>query len=302
MKRTLVTILAAFAVTTAPVAVAGGSGGGGGSLSTPSGPSYDPVEEYQKGIEALKSEDFKAAEKALKRVVKVAPKDANSHYLLGIAHDGQDDFKAAAKSYAKAVKYDAAKYDAHARLVIAHIKNGKDEKAAKAEAKLNEAKAECADNCADAAKIEKAAAMIEAARAGSDETASLPSIYEQVSLETGDIVYSGALRLINLERYDEGISELKTAAQLAGPHPDVLTYLGFANRKLGKTEMAFSYYSAALAIDPNHLSANEYLGEYYVELGDMERANAQLEKLEALCPFGCAQIVELKNWIDDADA
>ena len=301
MKRTLIIALASFAVSTAPVAFAGGSSGGGGSLNS-SGPSYDPVEEYQKGIEALKIEDYKAAEKALKRVVKVAPKDANTHYLLGVAHSGQDDFKAAAKSFGKAVKYDAANYDAHARLVIAHMKNGKDEKAAKAEAKLMEAKAECAATCADAAKIDKAVAMIAAARASGSESAALPQAYQQASLEAGDVLYSSALRLINLERYDEGIAELKAASKLAGPHPDVLTYLGFANRKLGNTETAFSYYSAALAIDPGHLSANEYLGEYYVELGDLQRANAQLEKLEALCPFGCAQTVELRKWIDDAEA
>ena len=300
MKRTLIIALASIAFSTAPVAFAGGSSGGG-SLNA-SGPSYDPVEEYQKGIEALKIEDYKAAEKALKRVLKVASKDANTHYLLGLAYDGQEEFSSAAKSYGKAVKYDAANYDAHARLVIAHMKNGKEDKAAKAEAELMEAKSACASTCAEAAKIDKAVAMVEAARANGADTAALPLEYQQASLEAGDVLYSSALRLINLERYDEGIAELKSASKLAGPHPDVLTYLGFANRKLGNTETAFSYYSAALAIDPDHLSANEYLGEYYVELGDMARAEAQLEKLETLCPFGCAQTVELRKWIDEADA
>ena len=46
--------------------------------------------------------------------------------------------------------------------------------------------------------------------------------------------------------------------------------------------------------------ANEYLGEYYVELGDLERAQAQLDELNALCPFGCAQSDELERWIADA--
>ena len=302
MKRTLIIALASLTLTAAPAAFAGGSGGGGGSLNAPSGPSYDPVEEYQKGVEALKSEDYKAAEKAFKRVAKVAPKDANTQYLLGMAHDGQDEYGSAAKAYSKAVKYDAANYDAHARLVIAHMNNGKDEKAAKAEANLTKAKTDCAGTCEAAAKIDEAIAKVNAAHTSTDTSAALPESYQNASLEAGDAMYSSALRLINLERYDEGIADLQTAQRAVGPHPDILTYLGFANRKLGNTDAAFGYYSAALAIDPEHLSANEYLGEYYVELGDMDRAQAQLEKLEGLCPFGCAQTVELQRWIDEADA
>ena len=301
MKRVITAAL--FSLTlTAPLPALAGGGTGGGSLSSPSGPSYDPVEEYNKGRAAIEAKDFETAEKALKRVVRVAKKDANSHFLLGIAHYGQDEFGPAAKSFAKAVKYDPSNYGAHARLVLSYAKNGKAAKAETAEAKLSAANAACAGTCPEAAEIANAIAMIEANRDGGVEVSSLPQAFQQASLSNVDSVYSGALRLINLEQYNEGIAELEAAGRVVGPHPDVLTYLGFANRKLGNTEAAFSYYAAALEIAPNHLSANEYLGEYYVERGELDQANAQLDKLEALCPYGCAQIVELKRWIEEADA
>ena len=88
------------------------------------------------------------------------------------------------------------------------------------------------------------------------------------------------------------------AALVFGPHPDILTYEGFANRKLGHYDTAIGFYSAALKLQPNHRGANEYLGEYYVEIGDLKRAKAQLAKLDAICKFGCEEAEELRRWID----
>ena len=78
----------------------------------------------------------------------------------------------------------------------------------------------------------------------------------------------------------------------------MLTYQGFANRKLGNYDVAISYYSAALKLAPDHRGANEYLGEYYVETGQTAKAKQQLVKLEKICAFGCEQAEELRRWID----
>ena len=37
-------------------------------------------------------------------------------------------------------------------------------------------------------------------------------------------------------------------------------------------------------------------------MGDLDRAEAQLNKLNTLCPFGCEQTEELAKWIADAQA
>lgn len=303
MKRALIIAAASFAFLGTP-AMAGGGGGSSSSSPSSSGPSYDPVEEYQTGVEHLKAGEYSKAERAFKRVAKVAKKDANTQYMLGLSHFGQEELKPAARAFKKAIKYDAKLYQAYGKLGRVHLQNGDAEKAADILSKLETASADCADTCPEATDIAGAIGEIEAVQNASDpiETSSLDTVVQPASLETGDLLYTEAIRLINLEQYDVAIAELRSAGEILGPHPDVLTYLGFAHRKKGETIEAFAYYTAALEIAPDHLSANEYLGEYYVELGDLDRANAQLDKLNALCPFGCAQTEELSKWIAGAEA
>lgn len=75
---------------------------------------------------------------------------------------------------------------------------------------------------------------------------------------------------------------------------------GYASRKTGRFDMAFDFYERALAIEPNHKGALEYMGELYVELGQPETARALLAKLESLCPEGCAEVAALKGFINGA--
>jgi Flp pilus assembly protein TadD, contains TPR repeats len=58
---------------------------------------------------------------------------------------------------------------------------------------------------------------------------------------------------------------------------DTLNYLGFTSRKLGDFENGEKYYLEGLAIDPNHIGINEYLGELYVATN---RHNLAVERLE----------------------
>jgi tetratricopeptide (TPR) repeat protein len=110
---------------------------------------------------------------------------------------------------------------------------------------------------------------------------------------------NGSHQVIRAERLRRHLAKHAFLAD-PGPHPDVLTYQGFANRKLSNYDVAISYYSAALKLDPEHRGANEYLGEYYVETGQLAKANAQLVKLDRICKFGCEEAEELRRWIDGA--
>ena len=53
----------------------------------------------------------------------------------------------------------------------------------------------------------------------------------------------------------------------------------------------------ALALEPNDLDALEVQGEAMVELGAKAKAQANLAKLQKLCPSGCKQVVELSGAI-----
>ena len=78
---------------------------------------------------------------------------------------------------------------------------------------------------------------------------------------------------------------------------DAYNLLGFSYRKLGNVDLAFENYNAALEIDANHLGANEYIGELYLEIDDLAKAEKHLEVLDAACFYGCDAYSDLKSAI-----
>jgi tetratricopeptide (TPR) repeat protein len=276
----------------------GSGGGGGGGAPSVSGKSIDPAKRYAEGVELLKAKDYKKAEKAFDDVLDVAARDANSNYMMSLAQIGQQDFKNARKFLRNAVKYQANFPLARGYLGAVEAKLGDTAKANEQKTALADLKAKCAETCADAAAINAAIVQIDAALASPDAPITLSGEMTRLaSWKDGDGAYLAAAALINEGRYREALYSLNAAGAALGPHPDVLTYQGFANRKLGNYDVAISYYSAALKLDPRHRGANEYLGEYYVETGQLAKAKAQLAKLDSICAFGCEQAEELRRWI-----
>ena len=295
-------VLAAALAATSGTAMAAG-GGSSGSMPSVSAPSYDPAEDYRKGIEALGAKDYKAARKALDRVIKASPRDANTNYLAGLAHAGDGDVKGAQKLFEKAVKYDAELIPAQGELGVAHARLGDQAKAQLQLDLLKQKQTACAGSCAQAADLQKAVDDVTAAlAAGPQARFDLVPGAAFVSALAGDGAYLGAVALINEQRYEAAIDALKASQRAFGPHPDVLTYLGFANRKLKRYDVAEGYYLAALAIAPKHRGATEYYGELMVERGDLAGAEQKLAVLDATCDFGCHEAEELRRWIARARA
>ena len=75
---------------------------------------------------------------------------------------------------------------------------------------------------------------------------------------------------------------------------DTLNYLGFTTRKLGDYENGEKYYLQGLAIEPNHIGINEYLGELYVATN---RHNLAVERLEVLKSCNCEEYEQLRDII-----
>jgi Flp pilus assembly protein TadD len=61
--------------------------------------------------------------------------------------------------------------------------------------------------------------------------------------------------------------------------------------------LVFKHYNEALALDPKHRGAHEYLGEAYLMVGNVAKAKEHLGQLDKLCFFGCSEYTELKNAI-----
>jgi tetratricopeptide (TPR) repeat protein len=260
---------------------------------------FDAAAEYRKGMDALKANQFSTAKSSFARVLGVAPNDANSNFLAGMADAGLNDFKSAAKHYEKAVRSDGKLIVAQQELAVTYVKLGDTTKAQAALAKLQSMNAACGGTCKEADELSKAVSTVQAAlsQPGHAELKTQPP-FLFASAKAGDTAYSQAVGLINEHRYAQAIEALDRARATFGSHPDVLTYLGFANRKLRHYDLAESYYRQALAIAPNHKGATEYYGEMMIERGDVAGAKRMLAKLDALCTFGCAEAEELRRWVD----
>ena len=107
--------------------------------------------------------------------------------------------------------------------------------------------------------------------------------------------YVAAVDLINKGDFNGALPLLQKAMDANPKSADCYNYMGYVNRKLGHREAALALYTKALQLDPEHLGANEYLGELYLEMGDLPKAEERLSKLDDLCLFGCSQYTALKN-------
>ena len=113
----------------------------------------------------------------------------------------------------------------------------------------------------------------------------------------------GADVIVNTDadnQYDaEAIPLLEKVVAARPDSADAYNYLGYSHRKIGEYEAALDAYQRALKLQPRHLGANEYLGELYLELGQLDKAEERLAVLDDACFFGCREYSELKERIAD---
>ena len=112
-----------------------------------------------------------------------------------------------------------------------------------------------------------------------------------------DEYYLEAKKNIDAGNYKMAILLLEQSVAENPDNPDAWNYLGYSLRKSGRLEEAIVKYQTALTLDPRHRGANEYLGELYLELGDLDKARERLDVLDDACFFGCEEYTTLKNAI-----
>ena len=106
---------------------------------------------------------------------------------------------------------------------------------------------------------------------------------------------------IKAKDYSAALSELRALAEDV-QHADVYNLLGYTLRKTGDFKTSLTYYTKAIEMQPEHKAAREYLGELYVETGNMEKAKEQLAVLAKLCPAGCEEREDLQKAISAKSA
>jgi len=99
--------------------------------------------------------------------------------------------------------------------------------------------------------------------------------------------------------YNGALAEL-TPMLTTYQHADVYNLMGFSLRKTGDPKQAYTFYRKALDFDPQHKGALEYLGELYVETGQVDKARDNATLLKKLCPSGCEELADLEHAIATA--
>ena len=103
--------------------------------------------------------------------------------------------------------------------------------------------------------------------------------------ETDD--YAMGRRLVHFEKYAEAIPYLARAHNERPHDADILAYLGYAHHMVGDDDVSLNYYQSALAEDPDHKLAHQFLGELYLSKRNLVSAQAQLAELARICPSSC---------------
>ena len=138
------------------------------------------------------------------------------------------------------------------------------------------------------------------AAASSDDSSSSISADEQVIK-----LYEKAYELVYYKKFDKSIKLLEKLAKrkdLGNKKADVYNLLGFSYRKHSEPNLdkAFDAYQIALEANPEHLGAHEYLGELYITLGNMAKANEMLLNLENIAGTKTMEYTKLKKAIDNS--
>lgn len=116
---------------------------------------------------------------------------------------------------------------------------------------------------------------------GSSQSATAPS-------------YAEAKALVYKAKFTEAREMLQAITKAEPKNADAWNLLGFSSRKLGDLKAASVAYSRALDLNPGHLGALEYQGEMFIQLGEADKAKANLVKLQGLCGT-CEEMRDLQK-------
>jgi len=131
-----------------------------------------------------------------------------------------------------------------------------------------------------------------------------PSIVPAVDLEEDpatarpDPVLAVGKEAIAAQDWATAIRAFSSAALRDTRNADIQNYLGFAYRKTGQMEAAFQHYERALALNPRHRGAHEYVGEAYLLVGNLAKAEEHLAALERICLLPCEEQEDLKEEVE----
>jgi tetratricopeptide (TPR) repeat protein len=109
--------------------------------------------------------------------------------------------------------------------------------------------------------------------------------------------YAAGKQAINAKDWSTAIKSLNSAALRDTRNADIQNYLGYAYRNAGQLDLAFRHYQRALQLNPRHRGAHEYVGEAYLLVNNLTKAEEHLAALQKICLIPCEEYADLKKKI-----
>src|SRR5512145_359590 len=102
---------------------------------------------------------------------------------------------------------------------------------------------------------------------------------------------------VEAKDWKTAIRLLSSAALRDTRNADIQNFLGYAYRNTGELPSAFKHYQRALQLNSRHRGAHEYLGEAYLMIGNVAKAEEHLALLRNICLIPCAETGVLEKKI-----
>ena len=113
-----------------------------------------------------------------------------------------------------------------------------------------------------------------------------------------DADYAAGKKAIEAKDWNAAIKSLTSASLRDTRNPDLQNYLGYAYRNSGQMELAFKHYARALQLNPRHRGAHEYVGEAYLMVNNLAKAEEHLAALQKICLIPCEEYDDLRKKIE----
>jgi tetratricopeptide (TPR) repeat protein len=113
-----------------------------------------------------------------------------------------------------------------------------------------------------------------------------------------DLAMRQAREALSQRAWERALTLLQGHLRAVPDDADGHNLLGYSLRHLGRYAESLVAYERALALNPSHLGAHEYLGELFLQTGQRARALRQLQILADLCQAQCEEYQELRQAIE----
>ena len=114
-----------------------------------------------------------------------------------------------------------------------------------------------------------------------------------------DADYAAGKAAMDRKDWSEAVKRFQVAERRQPDNADLQNHLGYAHRNLRRMPAALRHYQRALALNPRHRGAHEYIGEAYLMLDDLAAAERHVAALRGICLLPCEELADLEKAVTE---